>query len=520
MMRSLFSGVSGLKSHQTRMDVIGNNIANVNTAGYKYSRTTFADTLSQTLTGASSPNGNIGGTNAKQIGLGVSVASIDQIMGDGSPQSTGKNTDLAISGNGFFVVERGGSTYYTRDGAFEFDESGDYVLPGSGLRVQGWNLKAGETEINTTGATETVNVMIGKSMEASQTETTEYVGNINSNQVLTVKSTSSAGADQIQYHPVSTAAATGTYVLDLDAKSGHPKNSITTTVTAFDSYGESYNIPVLLFKAEEMPENHGNGTVWYAMPLNVEDETTGQTVVNVGYVDTFTPSGSLNTSGTLYTAFNGATAGVSSGSIICKIEFDQYGRLKDVDGDGMPDDVVMNIGADILSGASTTIGTVATNTSAGVTTTQQNFTLTFAADSFTQFAGSNTVHQGSTPGDGNAAGTLTSISIDTTGVITGIYSNGKKQPEAQVAIAQFTNSAGLTRTSNSLFQESNNSGKPNVKTAGDLGVSLTPSALEMSNVDVANEFSEMIITQRGFQSNSKIITVGDEMLETVINMKR
>ena len=144
MMRSLFSGVAGLKSHQTRMDVIGNNIANVNTVGFKSNRVTFADTLYQTLSGASAPQKTLGGTNPKQIGLGTGVASIDTIFTDGSVQSTGKNTDLCLSGNGLFVVKQGGKTgqpgptYYTRNGAFAFDAEGNYVLPGSGLYVQGW----------------------------------------------------------------------------------------------------------------------------------------------------------------------------------------------------------------------------------------------------------------------------------------------------------------------------------------------------------------------------------------------
>jgi flagellar hook protein FlgE len=144
-------------------------------------------------------------------------------------------------------------------------------------------------------------------------------------------------------------------------------------------------------------------------------------------------------------------------------------------------------------------------------------TITLDCNSLTQFAGSSTING---TADGNAAGTLKSVSIDSSGVITGVYTNGVKQSEAQIAIAQFTNASGLTKTGSSLYQASSNSGTPNVKTAADLGVSITPSALEMSNVDIANEFSDMIITQRGFQSNSKIITVSDEMLETMINMKR
>jgi flagellar hook protein FlgE len=144
-------------------------------------------------------------------------------------------------------------------------------------------------------------------------------------------------------------------------------------------------------------------------------------------------------------------------------------------------------------------------------------TITLDCNSLTQFAGNSTIN---VTADGNAAGTLKSVSIDSSGVITGVYTNGVKQSEAQIAIAQFTNASGLTKTGSSLYQASSNSGTPNVKTAADLGVSITPSALEMSNVDIANEFSDMIITQRGFQSNSKIITVSDEMLETMINMKR
>ena len=132
MMRSLYSGVSGLKGHQTKMDVVGNNIANVNTTGFKSSRVTFADTLSQTQTDAVAPGNNVGGINPKQIGLGTGVASVDLLFTDASVQATGKNTDVALSGNGLFVVKGGSETYYTRDGAFEFDADGNYVLPGSG----------------------------------------------------------------------------------------------------------------------------------------------------------------------------------------------------------------------------------------------------------------------------------------------------------------------------------------------------------------------------------------------------
>ncbi len=177
MMRSLFSGVSGLKGHQTRMDVIGNNIANVNTTGFKSSRTTFADTFSQTTSGASSPTGNLGGTNPKQIGLGANVSSIDLIFTDGSVQSTGKNTDLCLSGNGLFVVNQGNQTFYTRNGAFEFDAEGNYVMPGSGLFVQGWTAQDGV--LNTSGAVGNITIPSGKTMAAKMTDIATYTNNLN-----------------------------------------------------------------------------------------------------------------------------------------------------------------------------------------------------------------------------------------------------------------------------------------------------------------------------------------------------
>ena len=147
--------------------------------------------------------------------------------------------------------------------------------------------------------------------------------------------------------------------------------------------------------------------------------------------------------------------------------------------------------------------------------TDQSLTIDFST--ITQYAGSNTVNGGS---DGQAAGTLKSVSIDSSGVITGVYTNGVKQSEGQIVVAQFNNSAGLTKSGNGLYSESNNSGKANIKSASALGVTITPSALEMSNVDMASELTDMIVTQRGYQSNSKIITVSDELLETLINMKR
>ena len=180
MMRSLFSGVSGLKAHQTGMDVIGNNIANVNTTGFKASRTTFADMFSQTLTAAAGPsnNGNVGGTNPKQIGLGSVVSSVDLLFTDGSTQSTGKNTDMALQGNGLFIVKQGKQTYYTRNGDFQFDQAGNFVNS-AGLYVQGWTAKDGV--VNTGDQPGNIQLLTDKGiMPPKVTSQVTYTSNLNS----------------------------------------------------------------------------------------------------------------------------------------------------------------------------------------------------------------------------------------------------------------------------------------------------------------------------------------------------
>lgn len=453
------------------MDVVGNNIANVNTTGFKSSRTTFADTLSQTLSGASLPSGKLGGTNPKQIGLGTSVASIDTIFTDGSVQSTGKNTDLCLSGNGLFVVKNGNQEYYTRDGAFEFDADGNYVLPGSGLYVQGWMGTNGS--IDTSANATNIKIPAGKSMTSEASEISTYSNNLNASTSL-IKSmtyTDTNGATQTITNGRITVDGTNVKSLVITLTDGTTQTvtsgsyfaghsmPVTTTVTAYDSLGTAHSIPVMFEKTGS------DSNEWTAVLSN------GTNTQNIVESDGST-----------------TTVTLTPGSLV----FTSEGKI---------DENNMSNGSLAL-----TFGNGAT---------ASNITLDYS--SLTQFAGNSTINAAT---DGHAAGTLSSVSVDSSGIITGTYTNGVKQAEAQVAIAQFTNAAGLTKTGNSLYQKSNNSGAANVKTASDLGVTITPSALEMSNVDISDQFSDMIITQRGFQSNSKIITVGDEMLETVINMKR
>ena len=666
MMRSLFSGVSGLKSHQTRMDTIGNNIANVNTTGFKSGRTTFADTLSQTLTGASAPGDTIGGTNPKQIGLGTGVASIDTIFTDGSVQSTGKNTDLCLSGNGLFVVKKGSETYYTRDGAFEFDAKGNYVLPSSGLYVQGWTATDGT--LSTSGAAGNITIPSGKSMASKATATATYSNNLNASTTgytissILVNYTDGTSETVSNYSPTATSSGTikltmstgetitlddsagytfktgdnitgkalyssviksvtanTTGTVDLTCSTGTAVNSITggtsyppTGLTSGTySVGGTYTLSGKITSVQAngtnsvdvtladgtvvnvpKPENftYAAGDTFTAnLPITSITAAAGATVTTENgsatattaaltvssATQTYARSGTAadgtitaitRTGSTAYT-FNGKTVSsntinTSTGSTMSGLLGSDYAAndtfypsvtttvtAYDSEGSAHAIPVLFTKTADntwqtsLSGGGNTTTITESDGTTTAVSLTSSNLkfdtsgkylsgsaslsltptngaaaqTISVNLSGLTQYAGNSTVNASA---DGNAAGTLSSVSIDSTGTVTGTYTNGVKQTEAQVAVAQFNNASGLTKTGNSLYQESNNSGTANVKTASDLGVTITPSALEMSNVDIANEFSDMIITQRGFQSNSKIITVGDEMLETLIGMKR
>lgn len=627
MMRSLFAGVSGLKSHQTRMDVIGNNISNINTVGFKSSRVTFSDILSQTQTGASSPSGSLGGTNPKQIGLGAAVASIDLIFNDGSPQATGKNTDVALSGNGLFVLKSGNQYYYTRDGAFEFDAQGNYVLPGSGYYVQGWNAVDGS--LNTNAPTTNIVVPAGKTMPAAATTSVDFNGNLDSGAPVITAITYTEGTGD------ETLVVNGGTITGVEFKNA--AGEIIPDVTGFtDSSIVSAEITYADFGASDPPAESETHTVTvyastyqgsltpgdnYISSVNVDGEnvisatltlsdgstqkvTTGY--YQLGHSIPVTTSASLyDSEGNLHSVTmlldkKSATAAEISylrsdakypnwqttdaenynrelaeynnrwmAYIAPSVgEKDPAVRYTHTEDDGSTTEGYLNLiseedyetwisdethavyaeggaletenpyypvyskdGSELLGYG--TAGYIYFNNDGSFNSTKtsgSNMLLQYsdgngAADTsssidftgLTQYSGGSTAYP---TADGNAFGVLQSVAIDAAGIITGTYTNGVRRFEAQIAVAQFVNSTGLTKIGTSLYQESNNSGVANIKTVTNLGLTVTPSALEMSNVELSSELSDMIITQRGFQSNSKIITVADEMLETLINMKR
>lgn len=536
MMRSLFSGVSGLKNHQTRMDVIGNNISNVNTTGFKSSRVTFADSLSQTLSAASGANGTTGGTNPKQIGLGSRVSSIDTVFTDGSIQSTGVNTDLCLSGNGLFVVSEGAKTYYTRNGAFKFDGTGNFVNS-DGLYVQGWmnESKVDNDVINTNGATTLINVKAGQSMAASATKTATYGYNLDARELVIKSINYSAGTNTKTTNTKGDMVkATSDYPLTITLSDGSTTTvtsgtytvghsiPLATTITVYDSLGNDHTVSVLMEKVGE-----GIGKKTNEKGVTVDDQPVSVWIATLAKNELTADDGSVTTLKlqddkpvTLLFDSNGAyfinptdkDVEISGAAIYnCELLTD----AATYDASATTENAAAQKCRTVTAASGLTAATLHAKYSNGNTSAEQDVSIKF--NGMTQYAGTNTAN-GTT--DGYAAGVLESVSIDETGTIYGTYSNDVIRKEAQVAIAQFSNAAGLTKLGDSLYQASRNSGTPNVKTSTDLGVSITANSLEMSNVDIASEFSDMIITQRGFQSNSKIITVSDELIETLINMKR
>lgn len=444
MMSSLFSGVSGLRANQQKMDVIGNNIANVNTVGYKAQRVTFSDMFYQSLSGATAADSTSGqgGSNGKQVGLGTKIGSIDTLMTSGSTESTGNSTDLSINGNGFFIVRNGttGSYMFTRAGNFSVDENGN-LTTSDGMNVYGWmnyeKQADGSYQFNTSQSVEPINIFSDsyngnkKNASAKATDSASFRGRLDSSEEPQGSSANDIGTDpEVQY---------------------------STTMTVYDGLGNQHEIKVNFTKCYVDDSDATNPvTTWY---YNLEDASGTGAITNNGY-----------------------------------LAFDSSGKLLESSSDAAP----------------TVTFTPASSTGAAA------FDIALDLTNITSGSGDSSVETGEV--NGYASGTLEDISIDSNGIIMGVYSNGQQQPLGMIAIAQFANSAGLERVGSNYFVATANSGDFTNGVAAD--GTLSSGSLEMSNVDLSYEFSQMIITQRGYQANSRIITISDEMLETLINMKR
>jgi flagellar hook protein FlgE len=413
----MYAGVSGLRSHQTMMDVIGNNIANVNTTGFKSSSVTFQDTLSQMIGGAGSPNNATGGTNPAQVGLGVRLSAISTNFAQGAAQLTGRTTDLAIQGDGLFVTRSGGENLYTRQGSFAFDTDGRLVTA-QGAVVQGWMANS-EGELDTNAPVGDVRLPMAQLLQPVKTDTAKLGGN-----------------------------------LPADAAVGA---SIVSGVNVYDAQGTEWPVSLRFTKSAT------NSWDIVATAPDPNDPTTPIQLYS-GSID-FDP-----------------TTGRPTADPDIQLDF-SFGP-----GEWAGDTVGVNLGIGDLAGLQ-------------------------------QYSGANTVNFSSQ--DGSGVGFLRSFSIAPSGVVVGVFSNGQTRPVGQIAMANFNNPQGLEKVGNSGFRVTVNSGNPQVGVPGQGGRgSLAAGMLEMSNVDLAQEFTNLIVAQRGFQANSRIITASDELLQDLVNLKR
>lgn len=568
MMRSLYSGVAGLKTHQTRMDVIGNNIANVNTTAYKSSSMTFSELMSQTTQKASGANATtgVGGTNAKQIGLGVKAGAINTaITTQGSAQSTGNPFDIMITGDNFFVVSNGSENFFTRDGSFYVDGAGNLAMTSTGYNVMGWGVD-------------------------------ETTGNIKQDTVTALRIMSAAN---MTYPPEATTKANISGILDENDKDVTSANGKTVNLNFFDARGYSYTAK-FTFK-----QSGGDKTNEYSMELNKILDSTGaeidisklkfgnrsqqkmETKVTLNtdaykwdgkvlktkdgttevanLADIFKADGSpitpaddaaaqkqqkaLDAIAKAY-GYEGSTDEFLNLYITSTENKDKQLTIQDLLGNmmaGKKTDVLPADGSAItMEGRYFEGTTVVFNKdtgkleSVGGSTTNLNVNAAFSAlggnfsdvtidlSKCTNYDNKGTSTIGATSGDldglgtGRRLGDMIGVSIQKDGMIYARYDNGMTKLLGQIATAAFANASGLEKEGDNLYSATLNSGE-----FDGIGVDITAGGgymstghLEMSNVDLSSEFTEMITTQRGFQANSRIITVSDTLLEELTNLKR
>lgn len=594
MMRSLFSGVSGLKTHQTRMDVIGNNIANVNTTAYKSSSMTFSALMSQTTKRASGPNAltGVGGTNARQIGLGVKAGAINtNITGQGSAQSTGNPFDIMITGEAFFVVNNGVSNYFTRDGSFYVDGAGNLAMTSTGYNVMGWQVDPDTQNIKKDTVT-ALRIMDQANMtyppEATSQATIGGVIDSNDKDVSSPngKSINLSFYDALGYqytakfvvkqsdnpHKFSLELdriidSTGKDIRDLEGNTLDVKELVKfsdalrgidkTTKLGMDTTAYKWNGQVLettdtpavpLADLAQMFEANGElKALDTELTINDKDGnpiTVGQALDNIamvhgyeGSTDEFLKLGMKVETPNATTGGNDVTY-VSMKTLLFNSTSNTDPQFPKLDATNSSvemtayvfDGVVVSYNPDTgvfdgLNGAGATNSTFNLNLSA-LGGNFSNITVDMSQSSNYDKKGTSTL--AATSGDkggvgaGHRLGEMIGLTIQDNGMIYATYDSGMTKLLGQIATAMFANASGLEKSGDNLYSATLNSGEFDgigVDITADGGY-MTSGQLEMSNVDLSSEFTEMITTQRGFQANSRIITVSDTLLEELTNLKR
>jgi flagellar hook protein FlgE len=448
------------------MDVIGNNLANINTYGFKRNRVNFQDIFYQQLQGAARPTETLGGVNPKEVGLGMSVASIDTIHIQGAFQTTAVVTDLAIQGNGFFILDDRGSQVYTRAGNFALDQTQTLVNPGNGMKVMGWMAQdiGGVQILDVSRNVEELIIPVGAKDPARATTVVNFACNLDKRM------------PEIPEDPTLAQIRQGTW---------------NASIEIYDSFGEAHVLQVSLTKVP------GVNNSWNAAVV-VDPQNEIPTNATIGLGDEPPAPGgaavftiNFSNDGTLLSAIDGAgneSGGI--GNVVMNLAYDVQGATPDADGALVRQVFQLNLG-----NVGSTINSI----------TQ-----------YSEDSSSKPVSQ-----DGYTMGYMDSFKIDSTGTITGVFSNGTTRVLGQVALATFPNQGGLEKAGDNAFRTTNNSGRADIGPSGVAGKGkIISGALEMSNVDMADQLTDMIITQRGFQVNSRTIQTADQLLQELLTLKR
>lgn len=552
MMRSMYSAVSGLKTHQTRMDVIGNNIANVNTVAFKSSSVTFSDILYQTTSNASGANATTGtgGVNAKQIGLGTTAAATKvSITSAGASETTGNPFDIRLTdknSTNFFIVNNGSENVFTRSGSFYVDGSGNLCMSSTGYTVMGWQVDetTGEIRKDTVSA---LRIMQEKNLTSAPEATTQatIAGVLDENDA-DVKS-DAGKVMNLNFYDNLGYQYTAKFAIKATAKDGEYTVELTSIL---DSNNKNITEG---FTQAQMKEIFGN----------TDTETTiasySTTLPNCGYTyDTTTGELKTDPAGIVVKINDDGTLNDNSGKTIKDVFGVSDGNLKNIqnsiaagntdyvfkdvtNADGTHSYQVVKKSATNLLKFNTEDGKFSSigggtdksvelnlnNANLNKNGNFQNITVDFSQCLNYENGGKSTIgaDAGATDGKtgkGRKLGAMTGISIDTSGRIYGTYDNGNTELLGQIAVAQFSNASGLEKVGESCYRTTLNSGEFDgigVEISAD-GSSMTTGELEMSNVDLSSEFTSMITTQRGFQANSRVITTSDTLLEELVNLKR
>ena len=550
MMRSMYSAVSGLKTHQTRMDVIGNNIANVNTVAFKSSSVTFSDILYQTTSNASGANATTGtgGVNAKQIGLGTTAAATKvSITSAGASETTGNPFDIRLTdknSTNFFIVNNGSENVFTRSGSFYVDGSGNLCMSSTGYTVMGWQVDetTGEIRKDTVSA---LRIMQEKNLTSAPEATTQatIAGVLDENdtdvkndagRVMNLNFYDNLGYQYTAKFAIKSTGTDGKYTVELTSVLDSNNQNIIKNLTKKDIsqiFG-NYQADATLGQyglSKDYTYNKADQTYQDAAGKKFKPSANDKTV--------FEEVGNTANTVSITEIFSGITTTIANNiknkTNNYNVAFDQRTGQATVTGERTSYDLVF----DTSSGKFKSIGgenpSVMLNMAAlssGLINTNgnfQNITVDFSQCLNYENGGKSTIGADAgavdgTTGKGRKLGAMTGIFIDTSGRIYGTYDNGNTELLGQIAVAQFSNASGLEKVGESCYRTTLNSGEFDgigVEISAD-GSSMTTGELEMSNVDLSSEFTSMITTQRGFQANSRVTTTSDTLLEELVNLKR